>query len=63
MEAPLRPSLATQIKQRALPGFLRRIAITDIRVITWAVLGAEVLRFGSNAVKATLPASAETSID
>jgi len=63
LEAPLRPSEATQIKQRALSGFLRRIAITDIVVITWAVLGAEVLRFGSKAVEATLPGSAETSMD
>jgi FlaA1/EpsC-like NDP-sugar epimerase len=63
LEAPLRPSEATQIKQRALSGFLRRIGVTDLLVITWAVLGAEVLRFGSDAVEATLPGRAETSLD
>ena len=63
LEAPLRPSEATQVKQHALSGFLRRIAITDLLVITWAVFGAEVLRFGSNAVEATLPGSDDTNLN
>ena len=56
----LRPDQHTQSKERALSGFLRRIAITDILVVTWAVFGAELIRFGSDAVSASLP-GADTS--
>jgi exopolysaccharide biosynthesis polyprenyl glycosylphosphotransferase len=61
LAAPLRSDSSTENKERALSGFLRRIAITDILVVTWAVLGAELIRFGADAVQATLPGSAETS--
>src|ERR1035437_5308993 len=57
----LRPDQSTQNKPRALSGFMRRIAITDILVITWAGLGAGLIRFGADAVQATLPGSAEPS--
>ena len=49
-----RPDQQTQNKRAALSGFMRRIAITDILVVTWAVLGAEIIRFGSDPVEATL---------
>jgi exopolysaccharide biosynthesis polyprenyl glycosylphosphotransferase len=36
-------------KPHGLSGMLRRIAITDLLVIIWAVLGAQTIRFGSAA--------------
>jgi exopolysaccharide biosynthesis polyprenyl glycosylphosphotransferase len=63
LAAPLRSDSSTENKERDLSGFIRRVAITDILVVTWAVLGAEVIRFGADAVQATLPGSGETSID
>jgi len=62
LTAHLRPDQHTRSKQKALSGFLRRIAITDFLVVTWAVLGAEVIRFGSDPVEAALP-GAEHSPD
>ena len=59
----LRPDFATQNKAHALSGFLRRIAITDVLVVIWAVLGAELIRFGSGVVVAALPGSDQTSLD
>jgi len=55
LTAHARPDQHTQNKHRTLSGFMRRIAITDILVVTWAVLGAEVIRFGSDPVESALP--------
>jgi exopolysaccharide biosynthesis polyprenyl glycosylphosphotransferase len=42
---------------------MRRIGITDFLVIIWAVLGAQLIRFGSDPVKAMLSNGATTSIN
>ena len=44
-----------------MPGFLRRLALTDLLVIAWAVLGAELIRFGTSHVQALLPGGAKIS--
>src|ERR1035437_2562677 len=51
LEAPPRPDHATQNRARALSGFMSRVALTDLLVITWAVLGAQLLRFGPQPVE------------
>src|ERR1035437_7742652 len=51
LEAPPRPDHATQHRARALSGFMSRIALTDLLVISWAVLGAQLLRFGAQPVE------------
>ena len=51
LEAPPRPDHATQNRARALSGFLSRVALTDLLVISWAVLGAQLLRFGAQPVE------------
>lgn len=43
---PLQPQQDTQQHRSALTGLIRRIALVDLSVITWAVLGAQLLRFG-----------------
>jgi exopolysaccharide biosynthesis polyprenyl glycosylphosphotransferase len=58
-----RPDRTTQPQQDVLRGFLRRVAITDFLVISWAVLGAQVLRFGPQAAEAKLPTGTETFLD
>ena len=62
LTARARPDQQTQNKQTALSGFMHRIAITDILVVTWAVLGAEMIRFEADPVEATL-SSGEHSPD
>jgi hypothetical protein len=47
---------------------MRRIALTDLLVIIWAVLGAQLIRFGADPVEAilsgtTAPADTTTSPD
>jgi exopolysaccharide biosynthesis polyprenyl glycosylphosphotransferase len=54
---------STQHRQRALSGFMRRVSITDVLVIIWAVLGAQLLRFGSIATEAKLPAVANMYLE
>jgi exopolysaccharide biosynthesis polyprenyl glycosylphosphotransferase len=61
LAAPLRPDHATLRHQKALPGFLRRIAISDFLVVAWAVLGAELIRFGPGSVEALLPGGADNA--
>jgi exopolysaccharide biosynthesis polyprenyl glycosylphosphotransferase len=39
-----------QDRRRALSGFVRRIVTVDLAVILWAVLGAQMLRFGPQQV-------------
>jgi exopolysaccharide biosynthesis polyprenyl glycosylphosphotransferase len=63
LTAPLRPVQSTQNKQGALSGLLRRIAFTDLLVIIWAVLGAQLLRLGPDPVQAMLSPEATTSLD
>jgi exopolysaccharide biosynthesis polyprenyl glycosylphosphotransferase len=53
LAAPSRPDLSTKHEHFLLSGFLRRIGVTDVVVIIWAVLGAQIIRFGS--VGATSP--------
>jgi len=42
---------------------MRRLAITDLLVVIWAVLGAQLIRFGPAAGEAKLPVGAETFFD
>jgi len=58
-----RPDLPTRPKQDALSGFTRRIRTSDLLVIIWAVLGAQLIRFGPGPVKALLPGGATTHVD
>jgi exopolysaccharide biosynthesis polyprenyl glycosylphosphotransferase len=58
-----RPDRTTQPQKDVLRGFLRRVAITDFLVISWAVLGAQVLRFGPHSADAKLPTGTETFLD
>jgi exopolysaccharide biosynthesis polyprenyl glycosylphosphotransferase len=58
-----RPDSTTQPKQDVLRAFLRRVAITDFLVISWAVLGAQVIRFGPHSAEAKLPTGTETFLD
>jgi exopolysaccharide biosynthesis polyprenyl glycosylphosphotransferase len=44
-------------KQDILSGFMRRVAITDFLVISWAVVGAQLIRFGSD-----IPAAKSTAV-
>ena len=46
-----------------MSGFMRRVGITDLLVIIWAVLGAQLIRFGPDAAQAKLPAGTETFLD
>jgi exopolysaccharide biosynthesis polyprenyl glycosylphosphotransferase len=59
----LRPDLPTQLKQDVLSGFMRRIRVTDLLVIAWAVVGAQLIRFGPGAHAATLPTAAVAPVD
>jgi len=54
---------STARKQDALSGFMRRVGMTDLLVIIWAVLGAQLIRFGPDAQDAKLPAGAATFLD
>ena len=47
-------------KQNVLSGFMRRVAISDLLVVIWAVVGAQLIRFGTNAPSATSPVVVET---
>jgi exopolysaccharide biosynthesis polyprenyl glycosylphosphotransferase len=58
----LRPDRSTQRKKDVLSGFLRRVAVADLLVIIWAVLGAQLIRFGPGPVNAILPGVAATSV-
>jgi exopolysaccharide biosynthesis polyprenyl glycosylphosphotransferase len=59
----LRPDRSTQRKKDVLSGFLRRVRVTDLLVIIWAVLGAQLIRFGPGPVKTMLPGAAATSVN
>jgi exopolysaccharide biosynthesis polyprenyl glycosylphosphotransferase len=62
LAARLRTDRSTQRKKDVLSGFLRRVGVTDVLVIIWAVLGAQLIRFGPVPVKAMLPGVAATSV-
>jgi exopolysaccharide biosynthesis polyprenyl glycosylphosphotransferase len=62
LAARLRPDRSTQRKKDVLSGFLRRVAVTDFLVIIWAVLGAQLIRFGPVPAKAMLSGGAATSV-
>jgi len=55
----LRPDQSTRGKPDVLSGFLLRIGITDILVIIWAVVGAQMIRFGPDAAEAKVPPPAD----
>ena len=42
---------------------MRRVVITDLVVIVWAVLGAQLIRFGPAAAEAELAARADTFLE
>jgi len=52
----------SEISERALSSLIRRMGITDLLVIIWAVLGAQLIRFGPDAAGAPLPAVQHISL-
>lgn len=48
---------STERKPDFLSGFMRRIGITDLAVIIWAVLGAQLIRFGAVGAEVQVPAA------
>ena len=46
-----------------MSGFMRRVGITDLLVISWAVVGAQLIRFGAHVAQPKLPTVAEASPD
>jgi exopolysaccharide biosynthesis polyprenyl glycosylphosphotransferase len=50
-------------RQRAVTGLIQRIGLTDLLVIIWAVMGAQLIRFGDSAAQATLSAERGTSFE
>jgi exopolysaccharide biosynthesis polyprenyl glycosylphosphotransferase len=61
--ALLAPVRFSRRKQDVLSGFMRRIGITDLLVIIWAVLGAQLIRFGTGSADATSATGAKTNPD
>jgi exopolysaccharide biosynthesis polyprenyl glycosylphosphotransferase len=51
LKAPQRPDQSAQTRAHARSVFMRRIALTDDLIIIWAVLGAQLLRFGPQPVE------------
>ena len=50
-------------RQRAVAGLIQRIGLTDLLVIIWAVMGAQLIRFGQSATQATLSAEQGASFE
>src|SRR5665811_1505150 len=50
-------------KQDVLSGFMRRVAISDLLVVSWAIVGAQLIRFGRDGSGAKLPVGAKTLPD
>jgi len=63
LAARLRIHRAARRKKDVLSGFIRRVAITDFLVICWAVLSAQLLRFGPDSFKAMLSPTAMTPFE
>lgn len=59
----LSPDRSAERKQDVLRGFMRRVLITDFLVILWAVLGAQLIRFGPGASEIKLPVGTDTFLD
>ena len=57
--ARTRPDRSTERKRDVLCGFMRRVGITDLLVIIWAVLGAQLIRFAPGASEAALPVGSD----
>ena len=63
LAARLRIHRAARRKKDVLSGFIRRVAITDFLVICWAVLSAQLLRFGPDSFKAMLSPTVMTPFE
>lgn len=58
-----RPDRSTERKKDVLCGFMRRVGITDLLVIIWAVLGAQLIRFGLGGPESILTTGGDTLLD
>ncbi len=58
-----RPDHATRHKQDSLGGLIHWIAVIDLLVITWAVVGAQLIRFGLDPAEAGLSADKDTPVN
>jgi exopolysaccharide biosynthesis polyprenyl glycosylphosphotransferase len=63
LAVPTRTDLTPHRKQDALSGFMRRISLSDLLVIIWAVGGAQLIRFGSDPADGLLSSRATTTRD
>jgi exopolysaccharide biosynthesis polyprenyl glycosylphosphotransferase len=63
LAARLHPDRSNQRKKDMMSGFLRRIAVTDVLVILWAVIAAQLLRFGPGSFANILSTGARNSLD
>jgi exopolysaccharide biosynthesis polyprenyl glycosylphosphotransferase len=63
LAARIHPDRSGQRKKDVLSGFLHRIAITDLLVVIWAVLAAQLLRFGPDSFEAMMSTGASNSLD
>src|ERR1035437_5394728 len=63
LAARLRIHRAARRKKDVLSGFIRRVAITDFLVICWAVLSAQLLRFGPDSFTAMLSPTVMTPFE
>jgi exopolysaccharide biosynthesis polyprenyl glycosylphosphotransferase len=63
LAARVRIHRAARRKKDVLSGFIRRVAITDFLVICWAVLSAQLLRFGPDSFEAMLSPTALTPFE
>jgi hypothetical protein len=59
----LHPDRSNQYKREVLSRFLRRVAITDLLVISWAVMAAQLLRFGPDSFETILSPDVMASVD
>jgi len=46
---------SARVGRRPLPGLMLKIGLTDFLVVSWAVLGAQLIRFGPDAAAVRLP--------
>jgi exopolysaccharide biosynthesis polyprenyl glycosylphosphotransferase len=63
LAARVRIHRAARRKKDVLSGFIPRVAITDFLVICWAVLSAQLLRFGPDSFEAMLSPTAMTPFE
>jgi exopolysaccharide biosynthesis polyprenyl glycosylphosphotransferase len=62
-KARAHPDRSTERKKDVLGRFMRRVVVTDLLVIVWAVLGAQLIRFGPGAADAKLSTGRDTALD